>query len=89
MVEDKGNRILLDFEVQMGKLGDFYAEFLKPRNLNGMGDLFEFGLLPRLKGLYRRDYSLHTNYEDSKTETLYNAVLVDSFTWIMQEIFIT
>ena len=29
MVEDKGNRILLDFRVQIGKLGDFYAEFHK------------------------------------------------------------
>jgi hypothetical protein len=41
----------------MGKVNQYFAEFVNPRICNGMGDLFEFGLLPRLKGLYRKDYS--------------------------------
>jgi hypothetical protein len=48
----------------MGKAGDYYAKFIKPRNLNGMDDLFEFGLLPMLKRLYRKDYSNHSHYGD-------------------------
>ena len=41
-----------------------------------MGDLFEYGLLPRLKGLYRQDYSKHSNYGDEKEETAFDAVLL-------------
>lgn len=76
LVEDKGTRVFLDFGMQMGKANQYYSEFLQPRNLNGMGDLFEFGLLPPLKGLYREDYSRHTKFEDRKTETELNAVLL-------------
>ena len=41
-----------------------------------MGDLFEYGLLPRLKGLYRQDYSKHSNFGDEKEETAFDAVLL-------------
>ena len=64
LVEDKGTRIFLDFGMQMGKANSFFSEFLQPRTLNGMGDLFEFGLLPKLKGLYRKDYSKHMNFDN-------------------------
>ena len=77
LVEDKKTRVFLDFGMQMGKAGKYFSEFLQPRTLNGMGDYFEFGLLPRLSGLYRRDYSRHTKYEDDYTkETLFDGVLL-------------
>lgn len=61
LVEDKGTRIFLDFDMQMGKANQFFGEFLQPRGFNGLNDLIEFGLLPRLKGLYRQDYIIkHT-----------------------------
>jgi len=44
----------------MGKVGEYFSEFLNPRSLNGMGDLFEFGLLPRLEGLYRKTFNIAT-----------------------------
>lgn len=75
LVEDKGTKIFLDFGMQMGKVNQYFAEFLKPRKLNGMGDLFEFGLLPKLKGLYRTDYAKHMNLDDSK-DTDFDAVLL-------------
>jgi len=59
----------------MGKFGDYYAEFLNPRACNGMGDLFEFGLLPNLKGIYRQDYCKHIGFEDQK-ESSVDAVLL-------------
>lgn len=34
---------------------DFFEGWLKPRGINGLGDFFEFGLLPKLKGLYAED----------------------------------
>lgn len=76
LVEDKGTRIFLDFGMQMGKVNQYYSEYLQPRDLNGMGDLFEFGLLPRLKGLYRQDYARHSGYGDEKEETAFDAVLL-------------
>lgn len=77
LVEDKGTKIFLDFGMQMGKANNYYSEFLQPRTLNGMGDLFEFGLLPKLKGLYRKDYSKHINFDnDHKEETKFDAVLL-------------
>lgn len=75
LVEDKETRVFLDFGMQMGKVNDYFSEFLKPRTLNGMGDLFEFGLLPKLQGLYRRDYASHMGF-DGKEETAFDAVVL-------------
>lgn len=41
-----------------------------------MGDLIEFGLLPRLPGLYRQDYAKHVGDSDYKKETAFDAVLL-------------
>lgn len=77
LVEDKGTKIFLDFGMQMGKANNFFAEFLQPRTLSGMGDLFEFGLLPQLHGLYRKDYAKHMDFDnDHKKETNYDAILL-------------
>jgi ribonuclease J len=76
LVEDRGTRILLDFGMQMGKVNQYYSEFLQPRDLNGMNDLMEFGLLPNLRGLYRRDYARHTNFGDEREETAIDALLL-------------
>lgn len=76
LLEDKGTKVFLDFGMQMGKVNDYFAEFLNPRKLNGMGDLFEFGLLPDIKGIYRRDYSRHTGYGDHGADTSIDGVLL-------------
>jgi ribonuclease J len=75
LVEDKGTRIFLDFGNQMGREKEYFSEYTKPRTLNGMGDLFEFGLLPRLKGLYRRDYANHMDFGGNE-DTAFDAVLL-------------
>ena len=75
LVEDKGTKIFLDFGMQMGKANDYFSEFLNPRILNGMGDLFEFGLLPKLNGLYRTDYAKHIDF-NGKEETDFDAVIL-------------
>jgi ribonuclease J len=49
LVEDKDTKIFLDFGMQMGKANQYFAEFVNPRTCNSLGDLFEFGLLPKLK----------------------------------------
>lgn len=75
LVEDKGTRIFLDFGMQMGKVNYYFSEFLRPGALNGMGDLFEFGLLPKLPGLYRQDYAKHVGF-DGKEETAFDALVL-------------
>lgn len=66
LIEDKGTKIFLDFGMQMGKVNQYFAEFVNPRICNGMGDLFEFGLLPKLKGLYRKDYAKHMEFDGNE-----------------------
>jgi ribonuclease J len=75
LVEDKGTKVFLDFGMQMSKVNDYFSEFLNPRGLNGMGDLFEFGLLPKIKGLYRQDYAKHMGF-DGDEETDFDCVIL-------------
>jgi ribonuclease J len=70
LVEDKGTKIFLDFGMQMGKANQYFAEFVNPRACNGMGDLFEFGLLPKLKGMYRRDYAKHMDFGGNEDDEI-------------------
>jgi len=76
LVEDKGTRVFLDFGMQMGKVNEYYGDLLQPRTLNGMGDLFEFGLLPKLEGIYRRDFSKHMGFGDHNKETKCDGILL-------------
>jgi len=55
LVEDKDTKIFLDFGMSFGRRSMFFEEFLKPRACNGMADLLFTGLLPQLKGVYRKD----------------------------------
>jgi len=59
LLEDSGTKIFLDFGMPFTQVGKFFSEFLQPRQCNGLGDFFEFGLMPDLKGLYREDYLKH------------------------------
>ena len=62
-----GNKILigsdstsffLDFGMSFNKANDYFSEFLQPRKSNGIMDFIEMGLLPRIKGIYRRTISI-------------------------------
>ena len=75
LLEDKDTRIFLDFGMQMGKVNQYFAEFVNPRICNGMGDLFEFGLLPKLKGLYRKDYAKHMDFDGSEDNEIDAVIL--------------
>jgi len=75
LVEDRGTKIFLDFGMQMGKVNQYFAEFVNPRICNGMGDLFEFGLLPKLKGLYRKDYAKHMGFDGNEDNEIDAVIL--------------
>lgn len=63
LLEHDGTRILLDFGMSFGQSGRFFSEFLQPRKCSALGDFFELGLLPDLKGAYREDYIRHMERE--------------------------
>jgi ribonuclease J len=48
-------RVFLDFGMNFAVHAQYFEEFIEPRTANGITDFLEMGLLPRLKGIYRRD----------------------------------
>src|SRR3989338_2281825 len=68
LLEDKGTRIWLDFRLSFSKLSKYYDEFMNPRKYNGLGDFFEMGLLPKIKGLYRCDFLKQTGLCEESPE---------------------
>jgi len=55
LLEDGDVRVFFDFGQSFTMGCDFFEGWLKPRGINGLGDYFEFDLLPKLKGLYAED----------------------------------
>ncbi|WP_288067658.1 MBL fold metallo-hydrolase [Methanolobus sp. WCC1] len=66
LVEHKGTRVFLDFGMSFKQNGLFFSEFLNPRKCSGLGDFFEFGLLPEMEGIYREDYLAHMGREEEE-----------------------
>jgi ribonuclease J len=74
LFEDRGTKIFLDFGMSFNQAGKYFSEFLQPRKCNGIGDFLEFGLIPDLKGLYRRDYLKHMGRKPEELE--YQGLLI-------------
>ena len=55
LVEDKENKVFLDFGQSFNFGAEYFTSWLSPRAINGLGDYFEFGLLPRIPGLYAKE----------------------------------
>ena len=56
VVEDGPERILFDFGPSFSPLfEEYYVDFLQPRSPSPVKDLLEFGLIPRLEGLYSEE----------------------------------
>ena len=55
LLEDKGVRLFLDFGLSFCAMRKYFAGYLTPRNVNGIGDYLEFDILPRMEGLYKAD----------------------------------
>ncbi len=66
LLEDKGTRILLDFGMNFEEQASYFTEFMPPRKFSSIKDLIALGMLPDLKGIYRRDYCKHNglNYSE-------------------------
>ena len=74
LLRDNDTRIWLDFGKSFKSGSEYYMDFLQPRSVNGLGDYFEFDLVPKIKGLYSHEKLLGTSvpYEDPS----YNGVIL-------------
>ncbi len=75
LLADGDTKVFLDFGMSFSLAGKYFSEFLQPRKCNAIGDLEEFGLLPKLNGLYRRDFVKHMGRE-FEAEPMIQAVLL-------------
>ncbi len=55
LLEDKKVRIFLDFGQSFTLGRDYFTGWLTPRRINGLEDYFEFDLLPKIKGIYKKE----------------------------------
>ena len=72
LLESQKAKVWFDFGLSFTRQNMFYDEFMKPRKINGLGDFFEMGLLPDLKGLYRNDFLMQSGR--SKEKAAYDAL---------------
>jgi ribonuclease J len=68
LLEDNGTRVFFDFGQSFGFGMDYFTGWLLPRAVNGLGDYFEFGLLPKIKGLYSKELLASTRLAYVKPE---------------------
>ena len=68
LLEDKDTRFFLDFGMSFSFGVDYFTGFLQPRRVNGLGDYFEFNLLPKLKGLYSKELLAYTDLKYRKPQ---------------------
>lgn len=66
LIGHKDTRILLDFGMSFSLHSKFFSEFLNPRKSVALKDFFEIGLLPDIKGIYRKDYLKHMGRSSEK-----------------------
>ncbi len=75
LVDDKGTKIFMDFGMSFTAENKYFSEFLKPRGANSLTDLIELGILPKIKGLYRKDYAKHMGFGGDE-ETEFSGILL-------------
>ncbi len=68
LLEDRGTKVLLDFGSGFSDGSEYFDSNIIPRTVNGAGDLFEFGLLPEIRGLYSEKALQNTEIKYSEPE---------------------
>ncbi len=79
LLEAKDTKVLLDFGTGFADGADFFDSQISPRNVNGAGDLFEFGLLPEIPGLYSEEALQNTSLKHAPPEV--DAVVLSHYHW--------
>ncbi|MCJ7793447.1 MBL fold metallo-hydrolase [Candidatus Bathyarchaeota archaeon] len=55
LLQDKKTRVMFDFGQSFTFGVNYFAGYLAPRAVNGLGDYLAFDLLPRIEGLYSKE----------------------------------
>jgi ribonuclease J len=79
LLEDGGSKVLLDFGTGFSDGDEFFEGLIQPRQVNGAGDLFEFGLLPEIGGLYSEKALQNTSLKHRAPEV--DAVVISHYHW--------
>lgn len=79
LLEDRGVKVIVDFGTGFTEESDYFDEYLVPRNVNGAGDLFEFGILPEIPGLYSEKALQNTSMKYREPEV--DAIVLSHFHW--------
>ena len=77
LVHDKDTRLFLDFGAGFSEGMQFFSAGIEPRRVNGAGDYFEFGLLPKIRGLYSEDALQNTQLKYTQPEV--DAILLSHY----------
>jgi ribonuclease J len=68
LVHDRNTKLLFDFGQSFSFGAEYFTGWLSPRAINGLGDHFEFGLLPKIRGLYAKEKLAFTDVPYSEPE---------------------
>ena len=68
LVQDRKTKALFDFGQSFYFGAEYFTGWLSPRAINGLGDHFEFGLLPKIRGLYAKEKLASTDLPYSEPE---------------------
>jgi ribonuclease J len=79
LLEDRGAKVLLDFGAGFADGAEYFDSTIAPRAVNGAGDLFEFGLLPEIRGLYSEKSLQNTEMKYAEPEV--DAVILSHYHW--------
>ena len=73
LLEDGDMRVWFDFGKSFTMGCDYFTGWLRPRSQTGVGDYFEFNLLPRLRGLYAEQLLSDTplRYEEPRFDAVF------------------
>lgn len=79
LLEDRDTKVFLDFGSGFSDGAQYFNDVIVPRQVNGAGDLFEFGLLPEIPGLYSRQALQNTRLKYVRAEV--DAVVLSHYHW--------
>jgi ribonuclease J len=73
LLKDSGTKVFFDFGMSFTFGSEFFTSWLQPRGIRGLGDYFEFNLLPKISGVYSKEMLVNTNlpYEEPKVDCVF------------------
>lgn len=77
LLKDGDSAVLLDFGTGFTDGSSYFSAGIEPRRVNGAGDLFEFGLLPEMQGLYSEEALQNTGMKHTSPQI--DAILLSHY----------